>query len=64
MPISAYNYNDHPFLRLREKLQHPLISRKNKAAVNLKTGRFDNINFSCTKLTVLYCLAYTADDDS
>ena len=38
-------------------------------AVNLKPGRFVNVDLaviisSVRKLTVLYCLAYTADDDS
>ena len=39
---------------------------KNKPAVNLKTGRFDNINSAViiSSVCVLYCLAYTADDDS
>ena len=40
------------------------LSRKSKAAVNLKTGRFDNINsavISSVSKTVLYCLAHTAD---
>ena len=57
------------------------LKEKNKAAVNLKTGRFDNIDLAviisnvckavqncrfCTVLlvlTVLFCLAYSAEDD-
>ena len=62
-----------------KKLQKPnrYLRRKNKVRVNFKTGRFDNIDLaviisSVSKavqkilllLTVLVCLAYTADDDS
>ena len=58
------------------KTNNTAIRRKSKATVNLKTGRFDNIDSAviissvskavqnCKFFTVLYGLAYTADDDS
>ena len=46
------------------------LRKKNKVTVNLKNGRFDNINSAVIISTVRtvvkseYCLAFTADDDS
>ena len=38
------------------------LRRKSKDTVNLKTGRFDNIDSGT--YSFVYYLAYTADDDS
>ena len=48
---------------MRDEAAVAELRSKNKGTVNCKTGCFDNIN-SAAIISIIYCFAYTADDDS